>query len=504
VVKKIGTLYLKSLTPCSLGWYDTKLHDKLFRVSELRALAEWWLRALATGFLEGNEDDILKAQGSIFGSTNESSLITFKVANLNTDSTRAAENLISTIYPGAHVADNKLKIAAQVAWHPRLQLIFMKELGSLRKQLKSQPIKELGSVGSLDTSALKSLKVQLQKFAKRILKNPLEKMFCYIDATVDIYVNAIDLNGVYTHIIAGLYSLILGLTFEGLGKGSRRGFGAFFFNMNLEDLKKNITTDRREDIERLEGLTRLLNSYKDLDDCLTLLDEVIKNAREAVKEFIESIGLKAKTLKYSEENLPNLPALAPGTVDIFAIQRPVQKAALSDPLLEDITYLSNMLFLRTTFHPVVVNDLATKNLPTLPQYLQGIPAIRGSRQARSIGSYIEGLPRKGSGSGKNIAKINIFGGNLKWLQQKGRFTGYEFVGKYTRRKSPLILSPLNENVLLITLIKSTDFPEELLWSTTGPRRAMTVRTLPSAYREVVNEINKILSSLGTSFQHLKI
>ncbi|MHA1595641.1 MAG: hypothetical protein ACTSXX_13055 [Candidatus Baldrarchaeia archaeon] len=506
-MKKIGTLHLKSLTPCGLGWYDASLHDKQFRIPGLRSLTEWWLRALAANFLGDNKDDILKTQSSVFGSTDESSLIIFKtkMEDLSLDSSRAAEDLISTIYPGASITRNMLRIVQQVAWHPRLQLIFMRELGSLRRQLGRYSRGQIiGSVGNLNVSALKRIKTQLENVAKTTLEDLLRGMFCYINATVHIYANTIDINGAYTRLIAGLYSLTLGLAFEGLGKGSRRGFGAFTFNIDLEDLKRNITPDKRNNVEELEQIAERLNTCKDPNDCLSMLKELIKNAQKTVKELIKGINLRIKDFKYDERNLPTLPTLASGVIDIIAIQRPIQKVTFSNnPLLEDITYLSNILFQRTTFHPIVINDLVNKNLPTLPQHLQGISVIGVPQKARNLGSYVEGLPRRGGGSGY-IMRIDIFDGCIDRLCQRRGFTGYDFIGDFTRRKSPLILSPLNENILLVTLIRSADFPRKLLWSSSNPNRTISVRPLTSAYQEIVNITTSILNSLGATYRHCKI
>jgi len=129
-MKSIALITLKSITPVSLGGFDPMQCDRLFRVTELRALGRWWLRTISSDMVGYNPKNIKRLVGGIFGSEERSSLLHFHVKgpgiNLST-----TDLLISLMKIGVY----KNNIVRQIAWHPRLSLIFMEELKSIRRKL---------------------------------------------------------------------------------------------------------------------------------------------------------------------------------------------------------------------------------------------------------------------------------------------------------------------------------------------------------------------------------
>ncbi|MEM3465877.1 MAG: type III-B CRISPR module RAMP protein Cmr1, partial [Candidatus Jordarchaeales archaeon] len=333
-MRQLATIGIKSLTPSAIGGYDPKIHDNIFRVTSLRGLAAWWLRAIVSG-VAYDEGDInhdkkaTEAQKIIFGATNKSSLLVIRTKLENVKNV----NTIGTSLTGS--GENRLSIK-----HIRLRLLLM------------------GVQDEINT-------------LKDMLKN--------FDATICVYSSAKKTN---LKEVLGLYAIIISLLLGGLGKGSRRAMGA----VKLSPVKLSPEVEKFLQEEECRGLLQI---SKGVDE--NTLKMIVDDARKIAGKMLKNGVLgDIKTGKLS--SFPKIPSLSKKAAEIYVkkierlggMSREDRLANLNADILEK-------LFLRSATDLERLPNRLQNTKPTQKIVKQRV--IRVS-EAAALGSYILGLPRE--------------------------------------------------------------------------------------------------------------
>jgi len=265
-LKKICDIVIKSLTPCSIGWYRPYLHDYLLRSTTLRGVARWWLRALIAGaaYEKGvDESNMTKnIQMKVFGGVSKnivySSLISFRIRDAKIES----------------LSDKEVNYLLNL---PRVKLLTMD--------------------------------IREDKERKEFIKKAFRKIE---HATIEVYSAAKMRTNPYVILLENLAicSIFLALTLSGIGKGSRRGLGAIIINQM--DISPEISDEQKDLLKELQE-----NLPKNDDDISLVAKKVkclIKLAHNVAKEALDE-ALSCSKLKMYNEKEPRLPYIPAITSD---------------------------------------------------------------------------------------------------------------------------------------------------------------------------------------------
>lgn len=439
-MRHLATVRIESLTPSAIGGYDPNIHDDIFRVTSLRGVAAWWLRAIISGAAYDKGDvrhreKAIQIQERVFGATSNSSLITIKTKEHVTEQVNA-RSLTTTDKKGRSVAK-----------HIRLRLLLMGE---------QDPIKKLDGM--------------LRNFR----------------ATIDIYSSAKEQKLIVEEAL-GLHAILLSLLLGGLGKGSRRGLGAV--KLRTVSISREVKEFLQD--ERCEGLLRLPNGVNK-----ETLRMVIDDARRIAEMLLKDV--QAGKLS----RLPDIPSLSRRAAEIYITR--INKGESSEGRLAALNTILEELFLRSP-----------TNLERLPNKLQATRLVKKNvregaitvSEATALGSYILGLPRAAKSPPTNHQYSVTFKTRNTENKQtrlvksvprssKHQYSGFvkfdEEKGVYDdsyRRPSPVIVSMLDEQTAVITLFKSSDWPEELQWFTSN-NKSVKALSIDDAYSVVSQYLMK--------------
>jgi len=234
-----------------------------------------------------------------------------------------------------------------------------------------------------------------------------------------------------------LIASFLAFTLGGLGKGSRRGFGAFY----IEDINEFDVSDSTHSLvnQLRRNLIRRNDSIQVVKDKLR---EIIRISREIISTKFDS-GKPSK-------GIPKIHAITREKYFHIFIKN-VNTLEITN-ILDALCFLQN-LFLRNP-------KRLPQSIRSLSSYLQD---AYGLHAARRLASYFEGLPRSAERKGiyryvdKKLhqrLKMNNIPDNID--------TGYKIT--YDRRASPIIASFINDHIIVLSVFLSSDWPDRLEWT----------------------------------------
>ncbi|MEM1719200.1 MAG: type III-B CRISPR module RAMP protein Cmr1 [Thermosphaera sp.] len=448
-MRHIATIKIESLTPSAIGGPDPNTHDDIFRVTSLRGLAAWWLRAIVSGAAydkgdKNHDEKAIQAQKRVFGATSKSSLIIIKTK-----------------------AENRREVNTQ-------SIITIKGPKAKAKTTKKDQKTEV-----------KHIRLQLLMMGRRDFSKKLESMLKNFDSTINVYSSA---KTQKLEEVLGLHAIILSLLLEGLGKGSRRGLGAVKPSLvNLSPEVKKILQN-----EGCRGLLEL--SSKGVNE--NTLKMIIDDARTIAEKMLEN-GTLGKIQAEKQSHPPKIPSLSKSAAEIY-IKRleELRNAQSNEDRLAKLNTILKKLFLRSV-----------ENLESLPNKLQGIDVQKNVLDATALGSYILGLPRAAKPqkehrysvtfNTRTTSTVTARFVNFVPKDPKKQYSGFAKIvkigdkGRYEhyRRPSPVIVSLLDEQTVVITFLKSSDWPEELQWFTTREKE-VEARGINDAYKQVSEYLSK--------------
>jgi len=474
---RIGYLHLRSITPTSLGTYSPEFSDELFRITELRGQARWWLRAIVSDIVGFDKKIILEIQSKIFGGTGLSSLLQFRATR------PYITKCLDEVVKGARVGWSGGRYVPQVAWHPRLNLIFMRKLKKIRKILKRFLIKYEASGYSPHE--------KLWGLLKKFVGEPIDHMFKKYRISTEIFVaSRTTRKDIWIRVLLGLYSIALSLFLSGLGKGSRRGLGAMSIAFDFLPLRKSYLWPLLDDyIKQKLGLLEKISQDVEKTDLRTISTSI----RELYYTARELTMMITGGYRGSEVGKPEIYSLSPTSFTLYLIatdslMKPIEEyGSVHFKAFEAIVTLCNILFNRTTFHPQARAILGRYGLKTLPHILQDIEDNAVGR----LGSYILGLPRQGKIQKNKTQYLYIMNRmddkyTVESLEKNGSEELEEITGfrplDADRRASPVIVSMLNDKVISITILKSKDYPYQIAWGTTKKRKKLDTLPIEKAFQ----------------------
>jgi len=442
-MRLLATIKITSLTPSALGGYNPNQHDEILRGTSLRGLAAWWLRAIVNGKTYDNRDPehrekAIKIQEKILGSTKQSSLLVIRPQINNMQRVK--------IPPLTYTTKRGLSIK-----HVRLHLLLMGEKNNGEKE--------------------------------EILK----EMLRWFDATLKVY-SLSRISNFLNEEVLGLHALMLSLFLEGLGKGARRGLGAVKIeNIHLsQDIKEYLQKNNYEGLLRISQKKMNSETLKEIiEDALKIAGKVInRNSKEK-----SEIGVKKTAGK-----IPKIPSLSRSAAEIYL--KNIGRAQTCEKRLVNLNGLLETLFLRSPWPSNKLVNKLQNTIETKKRTKDGKVVTVSS--ARALGSYILGLPRAAKNPPQPheyriVFQTEVSGqkktNKVKTLPQKkeDQYSGFielkDRQYQHYRRPSPVIVTLLDEETAVITLFKSSDWPEKLEWFTCK-QKEMTTLTVAEAYGEV--------------------
>ena len=491
-MRKIATFGIKSVTPISLGWYEANTYDKSgFRVPSFRGSIRWWLRTIVAGVLYdfGLADETVGKytqliQNTIFGGEDRSSLIIPRLIKCNIK--KLGENDLEKIL--------YMKRGRVHAKHIRIELLVMgKRLNEAKNLIKKAFRKEITAELELLSMAYEGGKIRI----KTDKEERYEVSLKYLE-------------------LLSIYSTLLNLMLMGYGKGSRRALGAFSLTkfsaappLREEAQKIQDALDKNEKKENVSVLIELENIKKYPINVANIIVRLIEEARYCCELILKELGIRRRgEIKVS---IPKFPALSKRFSKIYCIE--VEGLWRKDPIERLIDVNEKFLkkfFLRSFDRP--------RSIKWKPQGLVGVlqdlkPEEKTTRRgviyvtkAHKLGSYVLGLPRaarKPPQCHDFGVEFNPFNGRI---MIKGRYTECREVDDVSgyakpifeesgcirswedyRRASPLIITLANESSIVITFLKSADWPSSIWWWTTHSGD-ISIRT----FQDALNKVEKYL------------
>lgn len=442
-MRLLATVKITSLTPSAIGGYNPNQHDEILRGTSLRGLAAWWLRTIVSGkaYDKGDaehREKAIKIQKKILGSTEQSSLL---VIRPQINSIRRI-NISTLTYMTKRGPSVK---------HIRLQLLLMGEKN------------------------------------KRKVEEILRGMLRWFDATLKVY--SLSRNDEFLdEEVLGLHALLLSLFLEGIGKGARRGLGAVKVKNTLlsQDVEKYLQKNNYKGL--LEIVQNKLNGEG--------LKRIIEDALEIAEKVIEKNSEKRSEVSVRETagKIPKIPSLSRSAAEIYS--KNINRAQTCEKRLVNLKGLLETLFLRS---PPPSNKLVNKLQNTVKRQKRTKEGrVKNVSSAMALGSYILGLPRAAKNPPQPheyriVFQTEVSGqkktNKVKTLPQKkeDQYSGFielkDRQYQHYRRPSPVIVTLLDEETAVITLFKSSDWPEKLEWFTCK-QKEMTTLTVAEAYGEV--------------------
>jgi len=524
-VYEITEIEIKSLTPLLIGGFDSNYCDKLLRLTAIRGVIRWALRSIVTAaaikLQKDEEAAVRKVLLYIFGgieSKAQSSRIVItgmsKVKKI--DKKRIISNIIDRIDHSRveFSVDPKKKpnedFRVRVRYkHQRLNLLWMdldkkifcaekvkrsyQKAFELLKQIadknreKNRKIKVVWMPSDpktvklvanrkefsrfLDTDRQRIMDDFWEKFKHELLEE-ISKWIGEIDkATIKIYTLA---KSIGLEEIITIYSSIIALLLAGIGKGARRGLGA----MKVTNIKiPELQASREELADYIKFIRDFTRDIKEEPKKLkVLIERSIKLAEEILKLGESWMKIKERI----DSGMPRIPSIDSKNCLIF-IKR-------TKDLWKEICLLNNKLFTRSG---------------ELGRYLRDIN--RPNQPVKDLKAYILGLPRSARGRGRYRAIIlpheQKRQTRILLSSSRSNKTGFIYSrdeeGKVLegRRASPIIVSAIDEETIVVSIFKSSDWPDKIYWYTThnGDRfKGKKIQPLNLVYDDLIKKIKEIL------------
>ena len=409
----LARLALESISPISLGGYDTKMTRNIdgvqieepFRLSSLKGAWRWWMRAYLAGvaYDKGlDEKCAVKKVGEILGSTKTASKFGIKILWSSIEDYRVNLENIRNI--------------------PRLRLLYTEQLALLRyihrkqyDKVKKRTLELLEETEiPIYEDILNALEHHNFQKAEKILKeyilNDAKRTFKKIRVKLILY-ERLGATLIDDERILSVGSLITALKFGGIGKISRRGFGSLKIDLKNSSYQHNVK-NIFEAVKKIESQSDDINEN----------GIIAKGIKELIRLTYSSARrlLLNKASSHERSLLPQIPAISKN------------KDALS------------IFLFKSSSLEKVGRSLVRTELNSLVGSLIGIKHPQ-QRLRRPLG-WILGLPRSVRSTGYFVV--------VKKDQKEKEDVG--------RRASPLIFSQLNDHVWTATFIVSTDYPIKLI------------------------------------------
>jgi len=363
--KVLARLALESISPISLGGYDTKMTRNIggvqieepFRLSSLKGVWKWWMRAYVAG----------AAFDSGFDEKNQK-IKTAEIVNNLLGSTELASSI------GVKVLKTTYDLYKPKKW---------KEIPRLA-QMRIKGIERYFAL---------NLHAEVEIYERTALTYPEERLL--------------------------FGSLLTALKLGGLGKISRRGFGS---------LKVTIKNKSNEAIKDLTEIIKCIEQETNLNKLEPLVKVLIKGTYNTAEELLKTTRGKSKP----KNILPSIPCISLKNKLAFSLYliKPLMQMSVEDLLL-----IIGQSVLRAGGR-IPRGNLYAKEA-SITAKLIGVEKDPLNMHVNKPLALFLGLPRKG--------------------KTKTEKTGY-LTNK--RRASPLIFSLLNNSIISLTLMFSSDWPEE--------------------------------------------
>ncbi|MEM4447269.1 MAG: type III-B CRISPR module RAMP protein Cmr1 [Candidatus Jordarchaeales archaeon] len=467
-MKYLATIEIKSLTPSAIGGYNPNTHDEIFRITSLRGLVAWWLRAIVSGVAYDKGDinhdkKAIEAQKRIFGSTNRSSRLIIKTKPKNTNEIK-------------NIDTKNIKTLKQLIKHIRLKLLLMG---------KRESVNEKNS--------------KYEKKKNDIIISKLSDMLRNLDVTICVYSSAKEPN---LEEVLGLHAVILSLLLGGLGKGSRRAMGA----VKISSVKLSRRVMELLEKEGCKGLLQISQKADEntlkmiIDDARkNMLKMIIGDARKIAEKMLKE-GVLGDIQTGELPPFPKIPSLSEKAAEIYVKKlEKLGNISCEDRLSTLNSEVLEKLFLRDARDLGRLPNRLQKTKLTEKKVKQKIVVVS---EATALGSYILGLPREAKKPPKDHRCRVVFNTNTTIRSKKKasiveevpqerdeQYSGFVKFNdeseeyEHYRRPSPVIVSLLDEQTVVITFLKSSDWPKELQWFTTREKEVETL-SINDAYEQV--------------------
>jgi len=266
-LKRIATVSLESITPVSLGGYDTYLRRQIgnihltepFRLTSVKGIWHWWLRAYLAGAAWDeslNEMEGANESQSILGSPQAASLFGFRILSQNSEP-----------------LDSERKVSENL----RVRLL---------------------------------LRVWGQQHLNKAQIGRLRALFRYLKAEFEVYSRKSS-----TPTILALGSLITGLKLGGLGKFSRRAFGSFKVHVESKHPEMKPIMENLEEAETAREPTTVANSLK----------EIIDATKAAASTYLKNCKIGGVR---DDSQIPAIPSFAKGFHTIHLFEAPISMSVI--------------------------------------------------------------------------------------------------------------------------------------------------------------------------------
>ena len=288
---EILTLKLKNITPTIIGGYRATTFSpslgiaERFRVSELKGVWRWWFRALTAGALwdaygRVDENSVREKVRAVLGSIN------------------SASKFILQAY--AKKEEQPTSLSCNENLPPRLNLLCGKGKRCEKKMEEGGGEKRkfiyYYDVGSLE-------------YSLKLLKQPRMRL------------EEIELR-------TGVSSLLMALTFQGIGAITRRGFGAWEIKANGDSVEGEFADEIRDYIQLISEL----NKAKSPENA----EEIIRRLVQlAINDFSKFIGVSETKRSMAMNGIPPF-SLVSRDDNIFKFRIELIKAQCSLDLLTKI------------------------------------------------------------------------------------------------------------------------------------------------------------------------
>ena len=390
-MRKIAKIKIKSITPVGLGWHEKELYDDLLplRPFSVRGIIRWWARALIAG-------------------------VAFDAGKHEINITK---KIINDVFGGAEKEPKSSSISIRI----HVERV---------SKLTQQDIKKLISNARIRLLTMGMEEEEIKTFIENAFRKD-------IVAEIELYSLFKDPNEFNENL--AIVSTILAFTLGGVGKASRRGFGAF----KITEVNPGDSIS-----ENTEGLIKKLrnNIIRDDDNI-----NIIKNKLKKILEISRGVIINKLNLGTPPSRLPRIHAITQSNYFSLFI-KDIRELNIPDA----ITALN------------FIQEIFLRNPKQMPRNIRSLSSILqdayGLQAAKQIGSYFEGLPR--SASRKNVYRLvnRRLHQCLRRNNVKGDITtGFE-TEKAQRRASPIIVTFINEKTIAFSIFLSNDWPDEILWT----------------------------------------
>jgi len=421
--RKLASLKIESISPVSIGGYDTTM-DTIFRTSSLKGVWRWWLRAYVAGVAWEKGLNEKRAAKEVVdrilgsgGKEGEASKITIRTTYNNFKSDYLSNEEIIKI-----VDRNGI---------PRAILLVMGE----DRNRKYEKFRRL---------FIKKLTIEKIDFYERLKLKPEQIKLAF-------------------------GSLVSALKLGGLGKCARRGFGSF--KVKFIEYTDELT-ELANIVENLEANMDLKNSLK------KLVEDTYQSAEKTLELYKSKIESKVAQ-QYGGDDLPEIPAICPSKPEVFGLY--ILKPPQNQTVIEMLRVIGRST-LRMEAHSIVaklieVNGETKKPLSKPLGFIMGLPRYQSLHVYQCPTCHTFFRKKKEKKQIENILECPKCATRLRKVEiNTGYYETFSNRRKIDRRASPIIFSVLTENVATATLVMSKDWPDLLKWQ--------NLRVKPSNHEKV--------------------